>query len=286
MSSINISKTLSFTDDEICRIFEHIKAKTAQPAFTLTLNFSRTPTVFDTKIGGLPYWDKSVEFPKGADNERLALLAQLNMSDFKDNALLPDKGILQFFISSNNVYGMNFNDLTDQTSFRVVYHESINTNVVIDDIKNNFITSKDVDTECYDLPFTGEFALDVNKITSFMGDSDYRFMGLLEDSIAELDIAKREEFEASDVLSEMPVKMRWELQCSGNRVLGYPYFTQYDVRDDEAYRDYDILLLQIDSDMNNKSIMWGDVGVANFFIRSEDLKNKDFSKVIYTWDCC
>ena len=34
-----------------------------------------------------------------------------------------------------------------------------------------------------------------------------------------------------------------------------------------------------------KDIMWGDVGVANFFIRPEDLKNKDFSKVLYNWDC-
>jgi uncharacterized protein YwqG len=31
--------------------------------------------------------------------------------------------------------------------------------------------------------------------------------------------------------------------------------------------------------------MFGDVGVANFFITEEDLKKKDFSKVIYNWDC-
>ena len=32
--------------------------------------------------------------------------------------------------------------------------------------------------------------------------------------------------------------------------------------------------------------MWGDSGVANFFIDSEDLEKRDFSKVFYTWDCC
>ncbi|MDE5859478.1 MAG: DUF1963 domain-containing protein, partial [Oscillospiraceae bacterium] len=32
-------------------------------------------------------------------------------------------------------------------------------------------------------------------------------------------------------------------------------------------------------------IMWGDMGVANFFISENDLKNLDFSKVAYNWDC-
>ena len=31
--------------------------------------------------------------------------------------------------------------------------------------------------------------------------------------------------------------------------------------------------------------MWGDAGVANFFISEQDLKNKDFTNVVYNWDC-
>jgi len=31
--------------------------------------------------------------------------------------------------------------------------------------------------------------------------------------------------------------------------------------------------------------MWGDCGVGNFFINIEDLKNLDFSDVLYNWDC-
>ena len=42
----------------------------------------------------------------------------------------------------------------------------------------------------------------------------------------------------------------------------------------------------MDSDHSSDvDIMWGDVGVANFFIRLEDLKNRDFSNVLYNWDC-
>ena len=33
-------------------------------------------------------------------------------------------------------------------------------------------------------------------------------------------------------------------------------------------------------------IMWGDVGICNFFISPEALKRRDFSRVLYNWDCC
>jgi uncharacterized protein YwqG len=34
------------------------------------------------------------------------------------------------------------------------------------------------------------------------------------------------------------------------------------------------------------NIMFGDAGVANFFIKEEDLRNRNFRDVLYNWDCC
>jgi uncharacterized protein YwqG len=48
-------------------------------------------------------------------------------------------------------------------------------------------------------------------------------------------------------------------------------------------QDY-ILLFQLDSEDAENEIMWGDSGVGNFFIHPEDLKKRDFSKVLYNWD--
>ena len=80
-------------------------------------------------------------------------------------------------------------------------------------------------------------------------------------------------------------------ECSegGHWLLGYPYFTQTDPREyEEQYRYYDTMLFQLDSDYGDDGdyIMWGDSGVANFFINQEDLKKRDFSKILYNWDCC
>ena len=70
----------------------------------------------------------------------------------------------------------------------------------------------------------------------------------------------------------------------GHKIGGFPNFTQSDVRE---IGDYEILLLQIDSEGTEKNeIMWGDCGIANFFIREKDLKELNFYKTIYNWDCC
>ena len=44
------------------------------------------------------------------------------------------------------------------------------------------------------------------------------------------------------------------------------------------------LLLQIDSD-ENCEMMWGDVGRIYFWIKTEDLKNRDFEKVWLILQC-
>jgi uncharacterized protein YwqG len=70
---------------------------------------------------------------------------------------------------------------------------------------------------------------------------------------------------------------------NGHKIGGYAYFTQSDPREYIKDSETSILLFQMDTD---DEIMWGDAGVANFFINSADLINKDFSRVMYNWDCC
>ncbi len=73
-----------------------------------------------------------------------------------------------------------------------------------------------------------------------------------------------------------------------HNVSGQPYFTQYDPRENEPrLKKYDTVLLQIVSQQGDEKdlIMIGDCGVLNFFIPKENLKRKDFSDILYTWDC-
>ena len=76
----------------------------------------------------------------------------------------------------------------------------------------------------------------------------------------------------------------------GHRIGGYPFFTQDDPRGYLPHlQQHTILLLQLDSDSGNgdaDKVLWDDAGVGNFFITPEDLQQRDFSRVLFTWDCC
>jgi len=78
-----------------------------------------SPEIFDSKCGGQPYWDLSRQFPKDAEGQEMALLAQINLDKLGENTFgdLPQKGMLQFFISANAALYSK--------SYKVIYHEMI-----------------------------------------------------------------------------------------------------------------------------------------------------------------
>ena len=94
------------------------------------------------------------------------------------------------------------------------------------------------------------------------------------------------EEEESDFLTE---------QCAyaGHRIGGYPCFEQYDPREgDPNLQIYDTLLLQIVSHTSpdekgreRELIMFGDLGGCQFFVPAEKLRSRDFSDILYSWDC-
>ena len=70
----------------------------------------------------------------------------------------------------------------------------------------------------------------------------------------------------------------------GSQLLGYPDFSQDDPRSNHDYLKDFVLLFQLATDYDN-GIMWGDMGQAHFFIDPQDLANKDFNRLAYSWDC-
>ena len=59
-----------------------------------------------------------------------------------------------------------------------------------------------------------------------------------------------------------------------------------DPREEAENAEYDTLLLQLTYyHSENFKVMIGECGVMNFFIRRKDLKHRDFSDVLYYWDC-
>ncbi|WP_431027988.1 YwqG family protein [Lysinibacillus sp. LZ02] len=242
--------------------------QTLDTVVRITLSAEETNR-FSSKVGGYPYFLAEDAYPLGEDGQPLRLLTQINFAEIPQVLHdFPQQGILQFYIHPlDDVMGLDFDNGKSQKNFRVLYHEKI-----VDD-ESKLLTDfafLETDEEQYGpLDFDCSYGMTFHVAEEPMTLSDFRFdqvIGIEDDS-----------YELHDLYFE-------ELETQGHKIGGYPYFTQADPREYGDYQEQLILLFQLDTD-DDFDIMWGDVGVGNFFISKEDLIHKRFDRVLYNWDC-
>lgn len=272
-----------------------IKEATAMPAFKLIVDKETTPSLTGSKLAGLPYWPHDLPFPepehKGlSSDEHLALLAQIDLADLGGDPRLPDHGLLQFFVTTDDLSGLEFDVPMDtQRHFKVVWHETVDPAITEQDVASLGILAATTDDI---FPVYGEHALKIEPTTSCINPCDVRFDKAFQDACIKVfgDEFARDDLLWTDCFADDQYNLFFDLigasEMPQHLIFGYPGFTQWDPRDEKAVEDYDTLLLQLDSDCENPSIvMWGDSGVGNFFINSNAAARGDFSRVLYNWDC-
>ncbi|MFK8053328.1 MAG: YwqG family protein [Woeseiaceae bacterium] len=243
----------------------------ALPAKRLRLTGQPATSTIASKIGGKPYWTDDLAYPASTKGEPLHFLAQVNFGEIDDRLeQFPDSGLLQFFIGADDLYGFNFEQPTaanaNSRNYAVVFHEK-------PDVSRHIPTETPVPNEEDLLPFRGESGIRFESMMSKASPVDYRFQTLLPDTQEVNDVAFNQLYE-------------YAIQAPSHQMGGYAVFTQVDPRESNDVTDDWQLLFQIDSEkVGGFDIMWGDVGIANFFIRTEDLEKRDFSRVWYNWDC-
>ena len=282
-------------NNEIKKIVLDILEKNKKPMIEIILSDEK-PNLFQSKFGGVPYLPKNVEVPKNKENEQLTLLAQINIDELPENNIYPMKeGILQFWILNDDILGLDY-DTHLGDGYKIIYYKEIDKSVTEEEILEKYKPYKDEDSY---FPIEGEFSLNFKLTDGYFSDSNDDFREIVDremkkfydenkDKYSEiLKIYDKENqlnyWEIWDILEE-DKKIGKKLFGAGHKIGGFPDFTQSDIRE---VGDYEILLLQIDSDRTEKNeIMWEDCGIANFFIREKDLKEFNFNKAIYNWDCC
>ncbi|MEG5065139.1 DUF1963 domain-containing protein [Microcoleus sp. B3-A4] len=234
---------------------------------------------WQSKFGGFPYLPKGFEYPKTCDGKYLFLLAQLNFDEIPPLDGFPDRGILQFYIADDDLYGLNLDNSanadnhTIEDKFKIIYFPQPDFKV------ENIITNYDFLPKPEAFPVDGCCSLQFTKKYAPISTNDYQFTELLGSEIDELFMNHEIEDEYREISHSF-----------GHKIGGYPYFTQDDVRKysstSEQKQKLDILLFQMDSDGNDTvQIIWGDSGVGNFFSDESALRELDFSEVLYNWDC-
>ena len=286
---------LRFNED-IKKVVLNILEKNKKPMIKISLSDDK-PNLFQSKFGGVPYLPKDMEVPKNKENEQFTLLAQINIEELPKNNIYPmEEGMLQFWILNDDVLGLDY-DTHLGNGFKVVYYKDIDKSVTEEEVLEKYNPYKDEDSY---FPIEGEFSLSFKLTDGYCTASDDRFSKLFVKEIEKFEKEKGEEYKeifekyrknnlgyniCYDFyeIFEEDKNLYDKLFGAGHKIGGYPDYTQNDIRDEE----YEILLLQIDSEETEKNeIIWGDCGIANFFIREKDLKELNFDKVIYNWDCC
>jgi uncharacterized protein YwqG len=243
-----------------------------------------------SKFLGTPYFPKGQQYPRDPYGKPLVLLAQINFSEMPRLPDYPSTGIVQFFAAdeetSAHIYGSlqydekpfsvsrHFDSMTEQRYFRVLYHP----NVVADPAGQG--TPEKPATPGPGLPVMDEATLRFETRTEAVAVDDYRFQKFLGKSAADF----FQQFGARETALAQAY-MAYAGNSPVAKIGGYTKLVQNDPRESRGNEDW-LILLEIRSagGADKIDIMWGDSGVGVFFIRRDDLKRRDFSKVAYHWD--
>lgn len=210
---------------------------------------------WDSKLGGCPYLKNSKDYPIDQFGKPMLFLAQINLADIGDLDELPKKGLLQFFVANDDMFGL-------EDPILVKYIEDFEEN------EGDLVKEHPYENEEYNsnLPFSHSGKMYFTSREMPMSSSLDLFREIFMKKLSE------EEYE----------KLSDDCYSSDSRIGGYPYFVQNDYI---GFDDDDFLLLQLDID-EECGIMFGDSGNCVFSIPKDALKNRDFSKVVYDWQCC
>ncbi|AZI41705.1 DUF1963 domain-containing protein [Deinococcus psychrotolerans] len=248
---------------------------TLHPVIELTLS-EESLVAWDSKVGGVPYRLQGEAWPLDPAGLPLAFLAQINFAQLPALEGFPNAGIVQFFIGTNDLMGFRFKNIDQpQDTYRVLYFEQ----VIHDESQLDLSLPIWPDDRERHSPLEENLAL---KISGVKGEMLMTPRDRLFESTVRIDFLDEADSPDDDLqLGEYLEEKYNEISPSGHQLGGYPMFTQEDPRTPEHAH---ILLFQLDSDWDH-NIMWGDMGIGNFFIHPNDLAKRDFSRVFYNWDC-
>ena len=274
------------TLEDINIVIEEIRKNNSRECINIIIEENNSLNLTDSKFGGLPYISTDADTPKDLNDNQLALLAQINCSDLPENDLYPKEGLLQFWISRNNEFGLG-----NKKDYCVKYIKNIEDNITKKSILNKYKLLDEENSEEYS-PFSKKntsFALKFEKGISTITSTDFLFEDIALKTIHELFPDENIEDLYDDLERDVFDTLFKAFSGVDHAIGAHPTFTQWDPRNPEEKDAYGITLLQVeshwDNDSNSSGIMWGDSGVANFFINKEKLEHLNFEDVLFNWDC-
>ena len=260
---------------------------------TISTEFNNNSEIIDkSKIGGKPYLPKDFIWPY-YQGLPLSFLAQINLeevSSLDKDKLFPDKGILYFFYElETQEWGY---ELKNKGCAKVFYYEDTSNFELID-------FPKDMKDYCQ----VPEFKVTFKANISYPSYEDFDIIHNGGKEVADnyedfqdayFDIYNKhmESFDSYTKLLGHPevIQNPMEEECEAvtrgfdmGGMESYPKQYQKEIR--SASKDW-ILLFQMDTvETSNYELMFGDSGHIYFWIKKEDLANKNFENIWLILQC-
>lgn len=217
-----------------------------------------------SRVGGLAFVTDDYPEPRDSDGGRMIFLAQLNLAKLPPLEGYPTEGLLQFFIADDDLLGLEYNKLAGGSGSFVV----------------RLIPASELDR--------GRLAEASQSEYTPVSGGYFTVDGVLYDQLPNPEDKDFGTVTGIDWYSEDP-----EIEAIFDTLYAFPQsvygagwatFTQEDPRDGDSEFE---LLFQLDNEVDKGvQVMFGDGGVANFFITREDLAQRNFHNAAYNWDCC
>lgn len=265
------------------QILEELYAQSEVPALTFQLG-NEPVGLYDSKVGGLPYLPPHMKWPHDENGAPLFLLAQINCADLQELPEFPHRGILQFYVRGDSNYGLYKRYPTHQSGFRVIFHYLMQRTVTEAEI----VAKMPELDEQVEFPVQGSYKMHFTLTQDRITLSDYRMEQHFVQAYNEI-FPKAPIYTVYDLYHLDPelYERLHDDDTSDHQIGGYPYFNDVDPRGPRReLRSFDTLLFQLDSDSLSceQRVKWGDYGIGQFFMNKRDLKERDFSNVLYHWD--
>ena len=259
-------------------VMAQMMMRTAKSVLRLTLT-DQVPDLFGSKVGGVPYLPADAEIPRDADGTPLRMLAQIDCTELSALPDFPQEGLLQFWIGQDITAGLDA-----AGGSRVIYYPQIDRSVTEDAVRARLAAFPVPEDAMY--PVNGTFGIAMKAGSDSLSAQDVHFDPMFtelfnqdapNEQIGEL-------YDLGDIIGEMVYE---QMDGCGHKIGGYPGFTHTDPRGLDDPRT--VVLFQLDSDYEPgtapEKVMWGDAGIGAFFCSPEALAARDFSDVLYNWDC-
>lgn len=270
-------------------ILQEIERNTRIPVIRL-LPDSGMVTLTGSKIGGLPYLPHNGAAPVDKNGMQMKMLAQVHFAEAAVPEPFPSMGLLQFWIMADDreddgMYGMNFDDQTDQSMFRVIYYPQVEEDVLPEEVEQKLEVFSQEVLDFFPVKGATAVRLSIEEegLTMQDGMQFEEIFAAYQKRYAP-DAEPIEAYDLYDIFSDE--EMEALTHPDGCKLGGYPAFTQEDPREG-IYDGYDTLLFQMDSmyKAEGVEIMFGDCGICNFFIPLAKLRQCQFDDIVYNWDC-